>query len=151
MSVRRSTFSFYITIILTIIIIITIITLIIITLPNSLTAVNIQIQNFNATLMCLRSIAGVLFDSAGRFWAYYCTPLVCVLNGLRGLAAWWLYKQKNTQHLVCRCIVFHRSLFLKKCVATFQALSFPLLLNEFATFSFDGIEQFQTISGSLLH
>jgi len=52
----------------------------------------------------------------------------------------------SLQHLFCRCIVFHRSLLLKNLQET-QSLksrwsSFPLLLNEFATLSFSGIERF---------
>jgi len=34
---------------------------------------------------------------------YYCAPLVCVLNGLGGLAVWWLTnRQTNKQDTVCR-------------------------------------------------
>jgi len=38
-----------------------------ITIPTSTT--NIQIHHFKTSFMCPRSIAGVPFDSVGRFWA----------------------------------------------------------------------------------
>ena len=56
------------------------ITIIIIVTISKSTTTNIHIHHFKTTFMCPRSIAGVLFDSAVRFWLpYYCTPLVCVL------------------------------------------------------------------------
>ena len=55
----------------------------------------------------------------------------------------------SLQHLVCRCIVFHTSLLLKTPQENHslksRRSSFPLLLNEFATLSFGGIERFQRL------
>jgi len=58
------------------IIIIIIITIIINTIPKSTT--NIHINNFKTTFMCPRSIAGVAFDSAGRFRASLLLHTTCV-------------------------------------------------------------------------
>ena len=50
----------------------------------------------------------------------------------------------NFQHLVCRCIVFHRSLFLKNSQETQISkswwMSFSILLNKFPALSFGGID-----------
>jgi len=61
----------------------------------------------------------------------------------------WSFKDSlpmNLQYLVCRCIIFHRSLLLKNPQKT-QSLesrlsSFPSLLKDFATLSFGRIERF---------
>jgi len=41
-----------------------------------------------------RSIAGV--PSGRKGLPYYCAPIVFVLNGLGGLAPWWLTKKKQS-------------------------------------------------------
>jgi len=68
----------------------------IIKIPKFFTTANIQIHQFDATFMCPRSIAGVPFDSAGRFQV---TLLLCTirmrsqrLGGVGGVAA---YTQTN--------------------------------------------------------
>ena len=61
--------------------------------------------------------------------------------------------QLSFQHLVCRCIVFHRSLLLKNPQETQISKSwwssFSILLNEFPALSFGGIDVDQSIYRSL--
>ena len=63
--------------------------------------------------------------------------------------------QLSFQHLVCWCIVFHRSLLLKNPQETQILkswwLSFPILLNEFSALSFGGINVDLSIHRSLFY
>ena len=47
------------------------------TIPILESIINIQIHHFKTTFMCLRSIAGVPFDSAGRFRASFLLHTTC--------------------------------------------------------------------------
>ena len=59
--------------------------------------------------MCLRSIAGVPFDSDRRFWLpCYCAPLVCVSEVIELLAVCWYYKPNTkTVHVYTAVCTWH--------------------------------------------
>jgi len=76
------------------------------------------------------------------WWAYIWAFFVPSFKQ-RQFGSYLSVNRLNLQHLVSRCIVFHRSLLLTNLQET-QSLeswrsSFPLLLNEFATLGFGGI------------
>jgi len=75
-----------------------------ITIPKSTTATNIQIHHLNTRFMCPRSIAGVAFDSVGRFRvALLLRPtskVVCVPDVIGGLAM-WRHNNPKTKKLEC--------------------------------------------------
>jgi len=70
--------------------------IVILTITIPISTLNIQIHHFKITFMCPMSIAGVPFDSAGRFRAYYCAPLVCV-PAVSGSVAVWRHNKPKTK------------------------------------------------------
>jgi len=98
----------------------------------------------NSMMRCvICKIRGVLYLCKIQYaiFMYICTYICICIWGL-----FLSVDRLRLQHLVCRCIVFHRSLLLKNLQET-QSLksrrsSLAWLLNEFATLSFSGIQRF---------